>query len=195
MIFLSQERIAQMILLSFIYGCVFGVIIDLIRLVRLILTPTNPDGKARIVGRAIVTVFNFAADLVLVIGFTVCALLFTYNMSGGVFRGVVYVMMALGVIAYSTSFGKLTVRANAWLSSKIKKLFRKISHMVSIPFRKIKKRIIKVYTLTIGKKIDKIKKESEEKKEHNDECLPTSSDMKKGYRKEGRISLGGKGSQ
>ena len=158
MIFLSQERIAQMILLSFIYGCVFGVIIDLIRLVRLILTPTNPDGKARIVGRAIVTVFNFAADLVLVIGFTVCALLFTYNMSGGVFRGVVYVMMALGVIAYSTSFGKLTVRANAWLSSKIKKLFRKISHMVSIPFRKIKKRIIKVYTLTIGKKIDKIKK-------------------------------------
>lgn len=195
MIFLSQERIAQMILLSFIYGCAFGFIIDAIRLVRSILMPTLQSNKSGFFRCAIVMVFNFIVDLVFVLGFTVCALLFTYNMSGGVFRGVVYVIMALGIVVYSISFGRMTVKSNAWLSSQIKKILRKIVYILSVPIVKIKKRIIKLYALTIGKKIDKIKKETGEEKEHDEECLPVSSDIQKGYKKEGRISLGGKGSK
>ena len=195
MIFLSQERIAQMVLLSFVYGLAFGVIMDFVRLVRSILKPTGSSNKTSIVRRVVVSVFTFLSDIAFVLSFAVCALLFTYNMSGGVFRGVVYVMMALGIIVYSLSLGRLTVRSNAWISARIKKIIWKIVCLICVPLRKIKKRIIRVYTLTIGKKIDKIKKETAEEIEGAEEPPFDAPAISNGYKKEGRISLGGKGSK
>lgn len=195
MIFLSQERVAQMILLSFVYGCVFGVIMDAIRLVRLIISPTCRDGGRYKLQHIAVIVFNLVTDFLFVFSFALCAVIFTYNMSGGVFRGVVYVMMAAGLAVYSVSLHRLTEKTNAWVSKKTKPVLLKMFCIVSLPFVKIKKLLIKLYTLTIGKKIDKIKKGvKEEKSEANEpDGIPLS--YEKGYKKEGRISLGGKGTR
>ena len=192
MIFLSQERIAQMIFLSFVYGILFGIIVDVIRLFRLVLLPEKCSGNMHKLRRATVAVFNFATDLLFVFGFASCAVIFTYNMSGGVFRGVVYVMMAAGLAVYSLSVCRLTVKLNTWISGKIKFVIRKLFNLISVPLGKIKKYIIKIYTLTIGKKIGRINKEIIEKKEKAEEHVSESLVPQKGYKKEGRISLGRK---
>ena len=163
MIFLSQERVAQMILLSFVYGLVFGAIADVVRLLRSVLIPAG-HGVMRKIRRVVVVVFNFTTDLFFVLGFASCAVIFTYNMSGGVFRGIVYVMMAAGITVYSILLRRWTARSNAWLSKKIKLVLWKIIRIISVPIAKIKKLINRLYALTIGKKIDKIKKEKEEGK-------------------------------
>lgn len=192
MIFLSQERIAQMIFLSFVYGILFGMIMDVIRLFRLVLLPEKCHGRVRRLRRAAVIVFNFATDLLFVFGFASCAVIFTYNMSGGVFRGVVYVMMAAGLVIYSLTVCRITVKLNTWISGKIKFVLRKIFYFISVPLHKIKKHLIKIYTLTISEKIGRINRGIREKKDRVEKAVPEALVPQKEYKKEGRISLGRK---
>ena len=181
-----------MIAISFVYGIAFGVLRDVIRLLRMLFEPTGKCCIAYRVRCILVVAFNLVSDLVFVLIVSFCALLFTYNMSGGVFRGVVYIMMALGLITYSLTLGRLAARSNAWLSALIKRWLYMLSRILSVPLGKIKKILVGLYALTIGNIIGKINKDMKDENSPKEEPEEAFTVQEKGYKKEGRISIGGK---
>ena len=199
MIDLSQKLIASLALASFLCGVFLGVIYEIARFMRCIIVPASKKRSARTVLAGITTFFT---DLLFFLLFAACGILITFEMCGGVFRGIVYICMAAGTFIYRISFGKLTAVAVEWLANTVKLILKKIFGLLILPLRAIKFLFVKLYCLTIGKIIGRIKERILIKKlaglfleeDHgvNELSDPLQEPCQKGYKKEGRVSFGGK---
>ena len=200
MIDLSQKFIASLLLCSVTCGLFLGVAYDAVRFLRCFLSPTV---KKSAVGRTVtVVIVTFLTDLTYLLLFAVCGILITFEMCGGVFRGIVYVGLAVGILTYRISLGRLTARAAEWLARIAKQILLSVARILFLPLRIVNFLIVKLYILTIGKIIGRIKERIlikrlagvfAKKKATGDEPLPPSDEpCEKGYKKEGRVSFGEK---
>ena len=199
MIDLSQKLIASLALCSFLCGFFLGVIYEVARFVRCIITP---DSKKRGVRTVLAGIATFFTDLLFFLLFAVCGILITFEMCGGVFRGIVYICMAVGILIYRTAFGRLTSILVQWLANVVKLIIKKTFGILILPLRAIKFLFVKLYDLTIGKIIGRIKERIlikrlarlflEENHSVNAPSAPVKESCEKGYKNEGRVSFGGK---
>ena len=206
MIDLSQEIILSLILRSFFTGAVLGLLYECVRVVKMLFC-INRSTRG---GKILLFIYLFFTDLAFCLLFAFFAILLTYNLSGGVFRGCVYVCMALGLMIYRLTLGRLAGRIERVITNIIRKASRAILRLVVIPIRAIFSLVCRLYSLTIGRIIGKIicsvrKKRKERPRasaEGNEGLLlpPSSIEGEKeeennakrarGYKKEDRISFG-----
>ena len=135
--------------------------------------------------------------------FAISSVLLTYNVTGGVFRGMVYFGMIAGGAVYYLTVGKLTLKAGDKLARFIRKTAGRVIKLILVPVRAIFSLIIKLYHLTFGKVIGKIISERKRRKEARVAALSppaaliektqkeNETNVKKyRYEREGRISFG-----
>lgn len=210
MIDLSQSTLAYLLGYSFLLGISLGVIYDAFRFMKQLLgVPYGKDAateqKRGKLLRALQFSVTFVFDVVFWLLFAASSLLLTYNVSGGVFRGMVYTGMTAGLSAYYFTLGRLVLmlsgkvarflrRAVAWTVRKLKRIIKAIIYP-----------IIKLYHLTFGKVIGKIKAERKARRvrrlaEQNANASELPSSIKEEektdvtkyrYEREGRISFSG----
>ncbi len=200
MIDLSQKLIASLILYSLACGICLGVIYEIARFIRYLLSPN--EKKARGEWAVFVGSITFLTDFVFLILFAICGILITFELCGGVFRGAVYVCMAAGILIYRITLGRLMATVIEWLAKTVKLILKKAMGILILPLRAIKFLIVKIYTLTIGKIIGRIKERilvkrlaglfREDAATEVDRLPPAEESCEKGYKKEGRVSFGGK---
>ena len=141
---------------------------------------------------------TFLTDLLYLILFAACGILITFEACGGVFRGIVYIGMAGGILIYRVTLGRITARAVGWLARIAKRVLKRIMKILILPMRAIIFLFVKLYTLTIEKIIGRIKERILVKRlegifSGEDKALPMPEEIcEKGYKKEGRVSFGGK---
>lgn len=168
---------------------------------RCLFSPTSR--KCNGARAVIVAIFSFLTDFLFLIFFAVCGILITFEMCGGVFRGIVYIGMAGGILIYRITLGRITSKAVEWLARLVKCILRGAVRILAVPFRFIIFLFVRFYALTIGKIIGRIKERilvkrltgifSEDLADKGGAVLtPPSEPCEKGYRKEGRVSFGGK---
>ncbi len=191
-------------------GAMLGLAYESVRLLRLIAESCG-KAEAGIIKKAVrgfCIAFTFVSDIVFCIVFALTAILLTYNISGGVFRGGVYLLMLAGLIIYRATLGRLIFRLDQIAAKFVSKTAALLFKLVLFPFRIIFLLFNKIYTLTIGKILCKIKsrikkrrkkRQKEKPKEPAEALLPPCGAEKKKdaveqqkYRKEGRISFGGR---
>ena len=208
MIDLSQQTLIQLLVGAFLLGVVHGLLYEAIRFVKILLGVrygelAKKSTQSRAKGVLIFAV-TLVGDVTFWIMFALSSLLLTYNVSGGVFRGIVYIAMLAGGAAYYMTLGRLMLALSIMLDRLIKKIAAFIIRILLIPIRAIFSFIIKIYHLTIGKLIGKIigvVKEWSLKRKSMVEAaaLPQeinednkSDESKYRYKREGRISFTGR---
>ncbi len=209
MIDLSQELIFSLLLKALILGAVLGVMYEPVRLSRLVLDVGDRKvrGRAERARSAFCTILTFLSDILFCLVFALVALLLTYNVSGGVFRGGVYFLMLIGLIVYRATLGRLTLFAQRWVARIIRSVVRGAIKIIFIPLRAIFLLFSRIYALTIGAFLGKIRykrkqrleqKLKERQSEMQEALMPGISEKEdkdaKGsreYKKENRISFGG----
>ena len=196
MINISQEKLLIMLLSSLALGVAFGIFYELIRLLRVIIAPRKVSGMS--LHRILSDIVTFFADFVFILLFAVAAILQTYKISGGVFRGLTYIGMSLGFLFYYFVVGRLTKKISENIARIIKKTICALARLIFVPFKKIFLLFFRIYTLTIGRFIGKIKSEIKKKRVLNKITSEGIQDVvlevekeNSGYKKEGRISFGG----
>lgn len=178
-----------------------GVIYEAVRFMRCLFSPTSR--KCNGARAVIVAVFSFLSDFLFLLLFAVCGILITFEMCGGVFRGIVYIGMAGGMLIYRITLGRITSKTIEWLARLVKCILRGAVRILAVPFRFINFLFVRFYALTIGKIIGRIKERVlvkrltgiflEDLTDKGNAVLPFSEkSCEKGYKKEGRVSFGGK---
>ncbi len=199
---LSQKLIFSLIAEAFLSGAALGLIYESVRLIRLLILSS---GSALYRGAS--AVFTFITDLVFCLTAASTAILLTYNISGGVFRGSLYLAMGAGSLCYRVTVGRILYKIEAAAARFIKKVMISAMRVIFFPFKMLFSLFVRIYRLTIGRIIGKIvckvraKKETRRRRAENtcaEQLLPErtneeedNADEHKGYRKEGRISFGG----
>lgn len=207
MIDLSQELIFSLILRSLAIGALLGLAYESVRIFKMLIGIAK-GGRFR---KAVSTVFLFVTDLVFCLFSASTAILLTYNVSGGVFRGCVYLCMALGLLLYRLTVGRILYKIELVLTEFIKKVIKTVLKILFVPVRAIFLLFVKLYGLTIGKIIGKIKCKAEQRRQERKKALEEEEAnankslcepmcekeedknvcKREGYKKEGRISFGG----
>lgn len=196
MIDLSQGLIASLLFYSVACGVLLGAIYECARFLRCFLSPAAK--KAVGVRAFFIGLVTFLTDLLYLILFAACGILITFEACGGVFRGIVYIGMAGGILIYRVTLGRITARAVGWLARIAKRVLKRIMKILILPMRAIIFLFVKLYTLTIEKIIGRIKERILVKRlegifSGEDKALPMPEEIcEKGYKKEGRVSFGGK---
>lgn len=205
MIDLEQTTLVYLLLCSVALGALLGVLYDLIRFAKMMLGVEygKTDTKQGRVRRAIVFAVTFVSDVIFWVIFAASSVILTYNVSGGVFRAMVYVSMIAGGAVYYFTIGRLTLKLGIKLSKLIKKVAAKLLRLVIVPFRAIISLIIKLYHLTIGKVIGKIISERNRRRKERQKAISAPAVLpqkiqeenqnnvrKNRYEREGRISFG-----
>ena len=198
MIDLSQKLILSLIIKAFFTGAALGVLYEAVRILKMLLEIKESKGKGRIPS----FIFLFITDLVFCLIFASSAILLTYNLSGGVFRGCVYFSMSAGLLIYRATLGRLTEKIERAITKLIKKLLRGILRLALIPIRAIFSLYRRLYTLTIGRIIGKIRCRIIAARQRREQASVCESEAEKiedeeenakgarGYRKEDRICFG-----
>lgn len=182
-----------MLLSALLLGVSLGIVYEVVRLLKNIF-----DLKRR-GANVFLYFFTFLTDFLFILLFAATAILQTYKISEGIFRGLTYIGMFSGFALYYFTLGKLTAKISSRLAKFIRKTVKIAIKVVLVPFRAIFSLFFKIYTLTIGKIIGKIirrvKEKSSQKRTPVDVAglpAPLDMDREKGYKKEGRVSFGGK---
>ncbi len=175
----SQEILMSLLAYSFILGVLLGMVYDVIRFVKMLFGVRygREADKMRTCGALTVFLFvlTFIFDFLFCILISVVAVSLTYSMSGGVFRGMVYIGLFGGLILYYFTLGKLILKINARLTGFIKKLLVKIAKIVFVPIKGVFFLLVKCYRLTIGRIVGKIRMMAEKKRLKKEELLKNKS--------------------
>jgi hypothetical protein len=207
MIDLSQKLLSGLLLHSLIAGVIMGVIYDVIRLGKMLLGVEYGVYRERVgftFKNAVTSAVTICSDVIFWLLFALCAVSLTYTLSGGVFRGLVYIGMLSGLCVYYFTLGKLTLKISSKISKVVKKTVRALIKIILIPLRAIFCVFVRLYRLTIGKIIVKIKEREKIRRQKRDAMAEKSSvaaisdgdgeeDINarlSGYKKENRISFG-----
>ena len=204
MIDLSQGDLAIILLRSFWCGVALGGVYEIIRAFKLLCGVEDYDGERK--KRAgflgfFAHAITFVTDLAFWVGSGCVSILLTYA-CGGFFRGLLYIGIFGGFLAYYLTLGRLILGLNRKIMGKIKKVLTVAMPYILKPFKFIFGRIILLYHLTIGKIIDKIIEDRKKRKEALVEDDPPAEDGEcgkegfvyvdgqTGYRRDGRVSFG-----
>ena len=207
MIDLSQQLLWELLLHALIAGAMMGVIYDVIRFGKMLLGVEYGAYREQIditLKNIMTTAITFFADVIFWLLFAVCAISLTYTISGGVFRGLVYVGMLLGLLVYYFTLGKLVLKISTKIVAALKKTVRALIKIILVPLRAIFCIFVKLYRLTIGKIIGTIKERKEKRRQQRNaaalaQSVASISDgdgeeeinaRLSGYKKENRISFG-----
>ncbi len=212
MIDLSQELLGGLLIRSFLCGVVLGIFYELIRFVKIFLGVDFVRHKSMSAysrpRRLLLYAFTFVSDIIFWIVFGIVSIALTYHTSGGVFRGMVYVGMLVGLVTYYFTLGRVMLLLSAKVTCLLKKLLKFIIKMLLLPINAAVSLFVKLYHLTIGKIIGKIidrivlrRERKRQAKLNNDataqtcdECggeeISKYANSTQRYRKEGRISFG-----
>lgn len=206
MIDISQATLAWLFVYSVALGILLGMFYDAIRFCKMLLGVDYGKRKARRgrARKAFVFFITFIFDVIFWLIFAASSVLLTYNVSGGVFRGMVYFGMLSGGAAYYLTLGRLTLKIGDATARFIKRAVWRVIKLILVPVRAIFSLIIKLYHLTFGKVIGKIISERKRRKEALRAALSPPADLiektqkenetnvtKRRYEREGRISFGG----
>ena len=206
MIDLSQSTLAALLFYSVFLGVALGVFYDAVRFIKLLLG-IGIGAMERCGGftfkRVISEVIVFAFDVIFWIVFAISSLILTYNVSGGVFRGMVYFGMISGGALYYFTVGRLTLKLGDKLARMIRRIAGGVIRFVLAPLRAIFYFVLKIYHLTIGKIIGKIicvmRTRRQAGKAASDDAAAVPQNIQKEnnedvtkyrYEREGRISFG-----
>lgn len=212
MIDLSQELLIGLLIRSFLCGVALGIFYELIRFVKIFLgvdfgkyTSMSAYSRPR---RVFLYAFTFVSDIIFWVILGIVSITLTYHTSGGVFRGMVYVGMFLGLATYYFTLGRAMLLLSAKVSRLLKKLLKIIIKALLVPINAAISLFVKIYHLTIGKIIGKIinrialrRENKRQAKLNNDVATQTFGECDgeetskyanstQRYRKEGRISFG-----
>ena len=208
MIDLEQTTLAWLFAYSAALGVLLGVIYDAIRFVKMLLgvdygNTERERGRAK---RAMLFIVTFVFDVAFWLVFAVLSVLLTYNVSGGVFRGMVYFGMILGGTCYYLTVGRLTLKIGIKISGFIKRAVAKLILLILVPLRVIFSLLFRLYYLTIGKVIGRIIYRRKKRRQKHSATSPSMEALlierqeetennvtKNRYEREGRISFGGRG--
>lgn len=211
MIDLSQSTLASLLVYSVLLGVLMGVLYDVIRFIKLLCGigggSKGSGGKITLTGIASWLVV-FAFDVLFWLIFAASSLILTYNVSGGVFRAMVYFGMLSGGAIYYLTLGKLTLKLGVRAARLIRRIALGALRAVLVPFRAIFSLVAKIYHLTIGKIIGKIVYEKRERQRArasaNENAVALPQNMQKEndedvtkyrYEREGRICFGRSGNK
>lgn len=207
MIDLSQRELGLLLLSAFLTGIALGIFYDLIRLIKMFfwVSYSAPRRLPSSVYKKIISfTVTFLTDIIFWITAGVLSILLLYCIDG-VFRGMIYLGIAMGFLLYYVTVGRLILRLNEKLTAFMKKSFKKAVHIIFIPIHALCKVLISLYHLTIGKIIGKIIrkiKTAREMKKALPEIANTDEeascgkedfvyvDGKTGYQRTGRINFG-----
>ena len=145
MINLTQAQLTELISSSLLLGAILGVIYELFRFIKYTFSVNGRKGAV------FSYILTFFCDFIFCLLFAFVAILQSYRISGGIFRGISYIGMLSGLLLYYFTLGKLTLKINRKFALFVRKTVQKILKLVSIPIRAIFSLIFKLYTLTIGK--------------------------------------------
>ena len=206
MIEMTQSDARLLLLRSLICGVSLGLIYDVIRFLKLFCGVKY--GEVAAPGSRSLRVLHFFLAFVTDIVFWslvgVLSIALIYSSTGGMFRGLTYIGLALGFIAYYFTLGKLVLFLSRRAVKILWRALRFIFKVIRVPILFVVKGIISLYHLTIGKIIGKIinrirmmKNKPESEVEREADCFDGGGkedfvyvDGKIGYRRTDRINFG-----
>ncbi len=207
----TQEQLVNLLISSFLLGLLLGTVYEVIRFVKMFFGVRYGKNKAsdghKGAGAAFIFVLTFISDFLFCILFALVAISLTYSMSGGVFRGMVYIGLFCGILLYYFTLGRLMLIINSKLTAYMRKMLIGAVKILLIPLRGVFLLFRNIYRLTMGKIIGKIKERAGEKRRKKEkllkgqntegnllpECIGEEEknvDKENRYRKAERISFG-----
>ncbi len=200
MIDLSLRALIALAVKGFLCGAFFALLYELLYFGRLLCGEGQKKGIAGLPSHLL----TFFLDLTFLLSAGICGIFLIWSYGSG-FRGMTFLLMALGFLLCRISLGRLVRFLLTPLAKGLRKLIRKLLFCLLFPFRQILLLLISLYHLTIGRFLGKIiesLKKAGKKTDREREAtlpIPTESCGKEehvyvtgatGYRKEGRISFG-----
>jgi hypothetical protein len=204
MIDLSQDVLVALLVRSLLCGGLLGVFYDLIRAVKMFLGVSYGEKQVSLTlaGRVVIYVVTFVTDVIFWLTAGLVSIALLYGLGGGVFRGMTYLCLAAGFALYYVTVGRLVLKLERVVISLIKRILKKTVSLLLRPTKMALRWLIFLYHLTIGKIIGRIKEGMLVKRldglfleDARGDVEPSGSlseSLEKGYKKEGRVSFGGK---
>ena len=206
MIDLSQGEAAALLLRSFLSGLFLGLAYDLLKGIRLFICAEKPRKKS--LWAVLFHLLSFVFDIAFFLAFAVLAIALCYSYVNGLFRGMVYLGMAAGVIIYRLTLSRVVVFLEKKATGVLRRAVRSIARLIKRPIVFLLGRFISLYHLTIGKILGKIISRIKDAaiRRKNTEDAPLESESftdeatgkeehpygegRAGYRASGRINFG-----
>ena len=206
MIEMTQGDARLLLLRSLICGASLGVIYDVFRFLKLFCGVKYGEvaaPKSRFL-RVLHFFLAFVTDIAFWSFVGIVSVALIYSSTRGMFRGLTYIGLALGFIAYYFTLGRLVLFLSRKAVKILWRVMRFAAKVVRVPISFIFKGIISLYHLTIGKIIGKIiskirtkKNKPESETEQEPECTDGGGkedfvyvEGKIGYRRTDRINFG-----
>ena len=206
MIEITQAEVRLLLWRSLLCGVALGFFYDVIRLIKLFCGVKYGDRavyKSRFI-RAAHFVLAFLTDIIFWVSVGILSIALIYSSTGGIFRGVTYICLAIGFLFYYFTLGRLVLFLNKKIVKLTMRVFMWLAKVLRVPLSFALKGIISLYHLTIGKIIGKIKDKIRTKKklpnlEQTGEDWDFEEggkedfvyvDKKAGYRRSDRINFG-----
>lgn len=206
MIDLSQGEAAALILRSFLSGMLLGLAYDLLKGIRMLVCTEKPRKKS--LWRVLFHLLSFVFDIAFFLAFALFAIALCYSYIDGLFRGMVYLGMAAGVLIYRLTLSRVVVFLEKKVTGALRRAVKWVVKLIKRPIVFLFGRFISLYHLTIGKILGKIIKRIKDiaSRRKNTEDAPLESESsvgeetgkeehpygegRAGYRASGRINFG-----
>lgn len=139
-------------LFSLGFGLIIGILYDLVRTIRLIITPSK--------------IVLYITDFLFILFAALATFLFCLTVTNGEVRWYILFGEIIGFFVYYFTFGVLAVRLTARIVRFVRKLFLKIIHIVFTPFRRLFAFLRQIFTHFVEKIQKKSKKTVKKSKFH-----------------------------
>ncbi len=147
----DMERLARLLLYSILIGAALGALFDVLRVLRIFLSPSE-SAPAKRLSEACLTAVVFLEDLAFFLVTAFVVVVFLFHTNHGTARGFLLAGAAGGFFLYLNSFGRLTMlcakaicRIIRWILS----LF--IGKIVRPVLRGVGKCAVYIYSKTVGR--------------------------------------------
>ncbi len=142
----------SLVFYSLILGAILGIIFDVLRISRVLLSYRGDGGKIRRVSDTVLSVISFIEDILFASVSAVLLILFCFKVNRGISRSFLLFGAALGFILYYFTVGRLTSLAANAISRAIYALFSFITKRCIVPVLRFIKNIFKkAFDATLGK--------------------------------------------
>ena len=145
-------RQLSLVLYSLILGAVLGVVFDILRVSRVLISYRGNEGRIRRVSDTFLSVIAFIEDILFASVSAVLLILFCFKVNRGISRSFILFGAAVGFVLYYFTLGRLTSLAANAISRAIYTLFAFIAKRCLLPIIRFIKKILKgIFDTTLGK--------------------------------------------
>ncbi len=148
----DMGRQLSLVVYSLILGAILGIIFDVLRISRVLLTYRGNGGRIRRVSDTFLSAIAFIEDIFFASVSAALLILFCFKVNRGISRSFLLFGAAVGFILYYFTVGRLTSLASNAISRAIYALFAFLTKRCVFPIiRFIKKIFKKIFDATLGK--------------------------------------------